>query len=134
MTADWQLAQPALAGASQVTSGLAAVPGVGIAAASAAPILSALSKVQIGSVPHGVKGFDWFVGKATFGPTKSHGVMQGVDWALPKQMFEKLGGKLTGNLAVSFIPTQKQGATRREWIPAQNRFIELRLSPKTTTK
>jgi hypothetical protein len=31
--------------------------------------------------------------------------MQGVDWAIPKEMFELLGGRLTGSLAVSFIPT-----------------------------
>jgi hypothetical protein len=31
--------------------------------------------------------------------------MQGVVWAIPKEMFEYLGGRLTGSLAVSFIPT-----------------------------
>jgi hypothetical protein len=149
--ADWQRAEPALASAGEVASGLAAVPGVGAAAAGAAPILSALSKLQVGSVPQGVKGFDWYVEKVTFGPSKSHGVMQGVVWALPKQMFERLGGRLTGSLALSFIATQSQDSMDEEWgpeplpmlahaviyadgkqtwVPAQNKFVELLLAPK----
>jgi hypothetical protein len=150
--ADWQRAQPALAGASQVASGLAVVPGVGAAAAGAAPILSALSKIQVGSVPQGVKGFDWYVEKVTFGPSKSHGVMQGVVWALPRQMFELLGGRLTGSLALSFIPSRPHESGSEEWspkplpllahavvyadgkptwVPAQNKFVELLLHPNT---
>ena len=63
-------------------------------------------------------------------------------------MFELLGGRLTGGLAISFIPT----ASGREpwqpqplpllahavvyadgdtaWVPAQNEFVELLLSPQ----
>jgi hypothetical protein len=146
---DWQRMQPILAGAGQAASALGVVPGVGTAAAGAAPILSAMAKLQVGSVPQGVKGFDWYVEKVTVPPAHSHGMMQGVVWAIPKEMFELLGGRLTGSLAVSFIPT----ATATEeawqpqslpllahavvyadgetcWVPAQNRFVELVLTPE----
>jgi hypothetical protein len=76
--------------------------------------------------------------------------MQGVVWALPKQMFERLGGRLTGSLALSFIPTKSQGSRNGEWtpeplpmlahaviyadgkqvwVPAKNKFVELLLTP-----
>ena len=148
---DWQRMQPILAGAGQAASALGVVPGVGTIAAGAAPILSAIAKLQVGSVPQGVKGFDWYVEKVTVPASHSHGVMQGVVWAIPKEMFELLGGRLTGSLAVSFIPT----ATPSEetwrpqplpllahaavyadgetvWVPAQNKFVELAISPKAT--
>ena len=146
---DWQRMQPILAGAGQAASTLGVVPGVGTVAAGAAPILSAIAKLQVGTVPQGVKGFDWYVEKVTVPPAHSHGIMQGVVWAIPKQMFELLGGRLTGSLAVSFIPTAgtadeawrpqplpllahavvyANGET--SWVPAQNRFVELLLSPR----
>ena len=53
--ADWQRMQPILAGAGQAASALGVVPGIGTAAAGAAPILSAVSRLQIGAVPQGVK-------------------------------------------------------------------------------
>jgi len=146
---EWQRMQPILAGAGQAASALGVVPGVGTVAAGAAPILSAIAKLQVGSVPQGIKGFDWYVEKVTVPAAHSHGVMQGVVWAIPKEMFELLGGRLTGSLAVSFIPT---AATAEEewqpqplpllahaavyakgetcWVPAQNQFVELLLSPK----
>jgi len=37
-----------------------------------------------------VKGFAWYVEKVTFGAAANHGVMQGVVWAIPKEMFEHL--------------------------------------------
>jgi hypothetical protein len=146
---DWQRMQPILAGAGQAASALGVVPGVGTVAAGAAPVLSAMAKLQIGSVPQGVKGFDWYVEKVTVPAAQSHGVMQGVVWAIPKEMFELLGGRLTGSLAVSFIPTAiaDQAAWQPKplallahaavyadgetcWVPAQNRFVDLLLSPK----
>jgi hypothetical protein len=97
-----------------------------------------------------LKGFDWYVEKVTVPAAASHGVMQGVVWAIPKKMFEFLGGRLTGNLALSFIPSAAVGQTLWEaqispmlahavvyadggtsWVPAQNKFIELPLSPRT---
>ena len=146
---DWQRMQPILAGAGEAASALGVVPGVGTVAAGAAPILSAIAKLQVGSVPQGVKGFDWYVEKVTVPAAHSHGVMQGVVWAIPREMFELLGGRLTGSLAVSFVPTaapddqswQPQPlpllahaavyADRdTSWVPAQNQFVELPLSPR----
>jgi hypothetical protein len=101
--------QPIVAGAGQAASALGVVPGVGTIAAGAAPLLSAVSKLQVGSVPQAVKGFDWYVEKVTVPPSAHHGVMQGVVWAIPKDMFALLGGRLTGSLALSFIPAASVG-------------------------
>jgi hypothetical protein len=57
--ADWQRMQPILAGAGQAAATLGVVPGIGTVAAGAAPIMSAMSKLQMGAVPQGVKGFGW---------------------------------------------------------------------------
>lgn len=150
--ADWQRMQPIVAGAGQVASALGVVPAVGTVAAGAAPILSAVSKLQIGSVPQDVKGFDCYVEKVTFGAAAGHGVMQGVVWAIPKEMFEYLGGRLTGSLAVSFVPTASGDPSdwvpkallmlahavvyadgEHSWVAAQNKFVELTLSPRQPT-
>lgn len=147
--ADWQRMQPIVAGAGEMASALGVVPGVGTIAAGAAPILSAASKLRIGSVPQDVQGFNWYMEKVTFGAAGDHGVMQGVVWAIPKEMFESLGGRLVGSLAVSFIPTASGDTTKWEpaarsllahavvyaegkhsWVPGQSRFVELTLSPK----
>jgi hypothetical protein len=147
--AEWQRMQPILAGAGQAASALGVVPGVGTVAAGAAPILSAMSRLQVGAVPQGVKGFDWYVEKVTVPAAARHGVMQGVVWAIPKEMFELLGGRLTGSLALSFIPSAAAGHVSWKaqtlpmlahaavyadgetcWVPARNQFVELPLSPR----
>lgn len=148
---DWQKAQPLVAGAGQLAASLGVVPGLGTVAAGAAPLLSAIAKLQVGSVPQGVKGFNWYVEKVTFGAAANHGVMQGVVWALPKPMFELLGGRLTGSVALSFIPSRAQTNTEPEWnpeplpmlahaviyadgkehwVPAKSKFVEFNLAPK----
>jgi hypothetical protein len=147
--ADWQKLEPALSAASSISQALAPVPGVGAITAGAAPVLSALSKLQVGSVPQGAPGFDWYVEKVSTAGVKGRGVLQGIMWSLPKEMFEALGGRLTGSLAVSFIPCQAKGSTsvtlgaaalrghaavyfkdETTWVPAINEFIELDLSPQ----
>jgi hypothetical protein len=147
--ADWQRMQPILSGAGQAASAMSAVPGVGAVAAGAAPVLSAISKLQVGNVPQGVKGFNWFVEKVTVPASRRHGVMQGVVWAIPRDMFELLGGRLTGSLALSFLPTAAAGQSLWQaqslpmlahavvyadggnlWVPAQNGFVELPLAPQ----
>ena len=68
-------------------------------------VLSALAKLKLNEVPP-VDGFAWSVGKVT---TKWQGsVMEGVMWTLPKKMFTDIGGRITGSLAVSFIPAPIQ--------------------------
>lgn len=147
--AEWQRMQPILAGAGQAAGALTAVPGVGIAAASLAPALTAVSKLQLGAVPQDVKGFDWYVEKVTVPAARGHGVMQGVMWAIPKEMFEMLGGRLNGSLAVTFFPTATASQQSPElralpllahaavysagtatWVPARNKFLEMPLTPR----
>ncbi len=153
-SADWAKFQPVLEGAGNVAAKLGPILGVGTVAAGAAPILSALAKLKIGSVPQGVKGFDWSTGKVTFRSKEEHRVMQGVVWTLPKAMFELLGGRLTGSVAVSFIPSRPQSLGTGEqwalkpakllahavvyadhgqkWGPGRSDFVEMILSPRLT--
>jgi hypothetical protein len=149
---EWTKVQPLMEGTGELASKLGVIPGVGSVAAGAAPILSALAKLNVGSVPQGAKGFEWSAAKVTFGSKKHHCVMQGVMWTLPKKMFEVLGGRLTGSLAVSFIPSRTQTADSTlawtpepapllahavvyadggsKWVPGSSSFVELRLAPQ----
>lgn len=97
---DIQTLQPAVGDAASL-AGL--VPG-GVAASK---WLTAVAKLKISSVPQGRK-FNWSVGKVAFG-SEVHGPMQGVMWQLPRTLFELIGGRLTGSLAISFIPAPVQG-------------------------
>lgn len=153
--AEWQRLQPLLADAGQFAPTLSPIPGVGGAAAVAAPVLSAISKLQIGTVPSSAKGYNWYVEKVTTGAASKHGVMQGVMWSIPRTMFETLGGRLTGSLAVSFIPSKRQGSQNwspqkgdllchagvfekgripgekptGHWVPTQSTFVHLAITP-----
>src|SRR5436305_9551051 len=69
--------------------------------------LAAIAKLQINSVPQ-VEGFEWSVSKITHKREKGPGYMQGIKWTLPKKMLLELGDRLTGSVAVSFIPSQVQ--------------------------
>ena len=147
----WQRVQPLLGDAGTVAATLAPFPGVGSVATGASTLLSTMARLNVGSVPQGVKGFEWYTSKVTFGPDSTHGVMQGVCWTLPRTMFELLGGRLTGTLAVSFFEIGRQDthpaqgqyqplplmahavvrAKKREvWAPAKNQFVKLQIAPK----
>jgi len=148
---DWKSIEPALSAAGSVSQALSPVPGIGAVAAGAAPLLSALGKLQVGTVPQGANGFEWYVEKVTTAGVEGRGILQGVMWSLPKKMFEELGGRLTGSLAVSFIPCPEQGSEdaslrkaplrahagvfpRNEqalWAPSQTTFLELQLEPQS---
>jgi len=146
---DWQQLQPVVAGASQVAGMVAPAAGpVGVGAASA---LAAIAKLKVNSVPR-AKGFEWSAGKVTFG--SSLGIMQGVMWELPKNMFAVLGGRLTGSVAVSFIPDNHQaagevaqdtpqpkqldvlahavvrGPDQDFWAPTSREFVHLSVAPR----
>ena len=144
--------QPLVDGASKLAGAL--VPGVGMAVSKSARMLDAIAKMKINSVPPQTKGFEWYVAKVTRvlndEPGKSQVVVQGVVWELPKNMFIELGGRLTGSLAVSFIPAPQQGekeATKgaplrlqavvcskdnpaEEWAPSSRSFIDLWVDPR----
>lgn len=146
---DWRTVQPVLGDAGNLATSLVAIPGIGAAAAGAAPLLSAMAKLRVGSVPQGVAGFDWFVEKKTLANPDGRGLYQGVSWTLPREMFEKLGGRLNGSLAVNFVPARVQGSTVTEplalpilghaslffkqdpavSVPPDNGFVELMIQP-----
>ncbi len=96
---DFQAVQPLLANASSVAE---LVPGAG----TASKWLSTIAKLQISSLPQ-TGDLKWSVGKVTFG--SEYGVMQGIMWTIPRSVFQRLGGRLTGSVAVSFIPARIQG-------------------------
>ena len=152
---EWQTLAPIAEGASKLMSaaGSVAVPG-GAVLGKSAKMLDGLARTKLGSVPQ-VSGFEWSATKVTFGSREHGGVMQGVMWTLPKSMFTELGGRLTGSLAVTFIPDNQQQAgtvaadpaapqmqdllahavvygpdDAPYWAPAEREFIRLRLSPR----
>jgi hypothetical protein len=84
------------------------------------------------------------------------GVMKGVAWTLPRSMIAELGGRLTGSLAVSFLPDVQQRRDASDvasaspppeaqhllahsviygpdgaehWAPGQRQFIRLLVKP-----
>jgi hypothetical protein len=156
---EWQALQPIVADASQLA--LALGPAAGSAAGGAASLLSVIAKLQINTVPQ-TPGFQWSVGKVAY-LRPNVGVFQGVTWTLPKKMFSVLGGRLTGSIALSFIPARHQGGdaasdppgrqpvtlqrlpalahavvygpdNEEVWRPAQDEYVELYLSPKHPTQ
>lgn len=105
---DWQAMQPLVEGMSTLASAAGPIGGVaGGVAGQSARILGGLAQLKLESVPQ-VKGFEWSATKVTFGDKEHGGVMQGIVWTLPKSMFAELGGRLTGSLAVSFLPDREQ--------------------------
>lgn len=121
-------------------------PAVGGVASKAAQSLDVLAQMKINQVPQ-VGGYAWAVSKITT-ISEREGVSFGVLWTLPGLMFKELGSRITGSLAVSFVPVSPQGqeATVKPgnvrahaaihprggdqiWVPSQATFIELDLSP-----
>ena len=119
-------------------------------------LLPSFSKLHINTVqPH--KDFAWSVDKVSC--QSKYGLMQGVKWNIPKKMFQKLGGRLTGSLAVCFIPSQVQRSIEdiqgKEvyltqpilahavlnrshhhpiYLPSQSEFVELHIAPSSQAK
>ncbi len=143
--------QPLFADASRVAD---FVPGGG----ATSKWLQAVSKLQVSSVPSG-SNLKWSVRKVTFG--SESGVMQGVMWTISRAAFDRLGGRLTGSLAVSFLPARSQepdrvrdlppyqeadllahagvfGHSQARWLPDKDesghRFVHLRVAPQSSTQ
>jgi len=158
----WNTATPLVGDLGQVAGALSIAPGVGVAAAGASTLLSAMSKMQVNNVPQ-ANGFEWSTAKVS-SKIQDHGVMHGVMWTLPKKMFTELGGRITGSVALSFIPARAQektktvhqdavplpdepifetgavlahavvyGSKRSVWVPDQRQFVELRITPTKPT-
>jgi len=145
---DLEAIQPAMGATSQL-AGL--IPG----GATASKWMETISKLQISSVPQ-TGDFRWSVSKVTFG--YKQGVMQGVVWTLPKSVFELLGGRITGSLALSFIPAAPQVGNSHDiadsdalahavvygsdgtkyWVPDEppngHGFVYLKLKPKRASR
>lgn len=94
----WDMSAPVAGGAAAITK---FIPGL----STASPYFSALSQIKLNEVPP-VDAFAWYVGKVTTKWGKD--TLQGLMWTLPRKMFTHLGGRITGSLAVSFIPFQVQ--------------------------
>jgi hypothetical protein len=154
---DWQFFKPLVEDASTLAG--VAGPEVGVPVKGTVATLNALAGLKLGSIPQGA-GMDWSVGKVTFGHSDPHdaqrsGVMQGVVWELPAKMFTELGGRLTGSLAVSYIPCRVQGADvapaaglppfqprailthavvyakgGHRWVPSERGFVRLNVAPE----
>jgi hypothetical protein len=122
-------------------------PAIGGVASKAAQSLDVLAQMKINQIPQ-VGGYKWGVSKVTT-VSESGGVSQGIRWTLPKLMFEELGGRITGSVAVSFVPVTRQGDDVKDpepgmirahasvnphgadaiWVPAKETFIQLRVTP-----
>jgi len=129
---------------------IAGLPGEAMGAATT--LLSAIAKLEINKVPQ-AEGFDWHVRKVTL--REGSEILQGIRWMLPRRLFDELGGRLTGSLAVSFLPAYVQkggvptdeepvfqpGAIRAHavifqsdeepiWMPSKSKFVRLQLAPR----
>ena len=152
---DAQLMQPVATAVGQLAN--VAAPGVGSVVSGSARVVAALAQMKMNSVPQ-TAGFPWSVTKTvrrirTKQTGRDEEPMAGVAWSLPKSMFEELGGRISGSVAVVFVPVRTQIAastqkepgqpeprhvvahavvrTEREpvWAPGRDRYIELRLAP-----
>lgn len=97
----WQHAAPLVQDASSIAK-LIPTP----ATAAVAEGLAALAKLQLNSVPPSQE-INWSAMKVTHGKPPD-GIMQGVVWNLPQSVFTRLGSRITGSLALSFIPAHMQ--------------------------
>lgn len=98
-----QLSQDVSPFISEVSSLIRMVPGAPFT--EIASILSTIARLQINNVPR-VEGFEWSVQKVSH--KSEYGVMQGIEWTIPRNLFQLLGTRLTGSVAVSFIPSLSQ--------------------------
>lgn len=101
---DFQAVQP-------IAGGLSSAAGLVPGGAEASKWLDVVAKLQVSSLPQS-GNLKWSVEKVTFG--SPNGVMQGVVWTIPRAVFQRLGGRLTGSLAVSFISAHHQDSESDE--------------------
>jgi len=67
--------------------------------AMASTVLSTVAKLQVGSVP--ATSLNWSVEKTTH--VEIGHPWQGIEWLLPKNTFDVLGGRVSGSVGVTFI-------------------------------
>lgn len=95
----WSSIAPLLAGAATLPLKMDPLTAIPMA------LLPSIAKLHVNTVPP-VEGYEWSVDKIS--RQLNYGLMQGVRWNIPKKMFRELAGRLTGSLALSFIPSQPQ--------------------------
>jgi hypothetical protein len=146
---DWQALEPLAQGASQLAGTVA--PGAGAAVRGTVGVIDAMAKLRLTSLPQTGK-FPWSAAKVT--TTSPDGVVQGVLWRLPRSVLTLLGGRITGGLAVTFIPAGRQEGEkphegdlepkarpilihagvfandRKVWVPSQSHFLRLHIEPR----
>ena len=149
---DWKTISPLLEDAGTIAGLAGGAPAAAGAAKAASGILNALANLQINSVPP-TGDSEWSVAKVALGKDAGgdvNGLMQGVRWDLPREVFDRLGCRLTGCLAVKFIPTGALGQTDPQLspgdlcakaiiyakatkdgvrVPGEDEFLRLTLSP-----
>ncbi len=107
---DWGIIGPFVEGASSLAMNAGPVgAAAGLAAHKTVATLNSLAHLKIGTVPQ-IAGFEWTATKVTARSDTHGGALQGVVWSLPRSLLTELGGRITGSLAVSFIPDRKQRA------------------------
>jgi hypothetical protein len=115
MAKDGEALQPIVGAVGQLAN--VAAPGAGAVISSSARVVGALAQMKINSLPQ-TAGFPWAVAKTTFvwATAEEKTPMAGVAWSLPKTMFAELGGRISGSVAVIFVPvaTQQDQATTVE--------------------
>jgi hypothetical protein len=103
-------AKPIVEDVSKLASVGSMLPGVGPIAASSAVLLNAIARLKITSVaPTG--DYLWSVQKVA--SVQKDGLLQGVKWTIPKNLFVELGSRLTGSIAVNIIPARLQSSSER---------------------
>jgi hypothetical protein len=120
MDKDIAALQPLLGVAGTAASAVGAV-GAGPAASATGHVLDAMAKMKVGSVPQ-APGFEWSVKKFTTWVHKSSDtdspaeagageLVDGIVWNIPPSMFETLGSRINGSIAVSLLPLSNQNSS-----------------------
>jgi len=76
------------------------VPG----GAGVSTVLNTVARLQVGSVPQTT--VDWTV-EQTAHPGPADSLLQGVEWLLPQDSFDILGGRVSGSVAVTFMEAMR---------------------------
>jgi len=153
----WQEASHIWNDVAPILTGVAALPARMINPLASIPLalLPSFSKLHINTVQPDKDA--WSVDKVSC--QSQYGLMQGVRWHIPKKLFHKLSGRLTGSLAVCFIPSQVQHSMediqRKEvflskpllvravlnqshhspfYLPSKSEFVELHIAPYSHEK
>jgi len=103
----WQDMSENIAKLSPLLTDAASVAGLVPGGAAASTVLGTVAKLQVASVPQ--TRIAWSVEKTAF--QESGELLEGVEWVLPKNTFDVLGGRVSGSVAVTFMQAQRGSET-----------------------